>query len=115
MRKFLKFWVRLYRVVLFIFYYVIELVLSSLYVAWDIITPTDLMKPGIVEVPVDLKTDTAIIAFANLISMTPGSLTMDMSSDKKKIYVHAMYLHDRQKFIDKMKSELEHKIRQIFE
>jgi len=115
MKKFLKFWVRLYRVVLFIFYYLYELVISSLYVAWDIITPTDLMKPGIVEVPVDLKTDTAIIAFANLISMTPGSLTMDMSPDKKKIYVHAMYLHDRQKFIDKIKTELEHKIRQIFE
>ncbi len=115
MRKFIQFWVRFFRAILFVFYYLNELVLSSLYVAWDIITPTDLMKPGIVEVPVDLNTDTAIIAFANLISMTPGSLTMDMSPDKKKIYVHAMYLHDKKKFIDKMKNELEHKIRQIFE
>ena len=115
MRKLFSFIVRIIRAVLFIFYYLKELVLSSLYVAYDIITPKDLMKPGIVEVPVDLKNDTAIIAFANLISMTPGSLTMDMSPDKKKIYVHAMYLHDKEEFIRKMKGELERKIAEIFE
>jgi multicomponent Na+:H+ antiporter subunit E len=110
-----RFIIRIYRAIVFVFYYLIELVLSSLYVAYDIITPTDHMKPGIVEVPIDLKSDTAIIALANLISMTPGSLTMDMSPDKKKIYIHAMYLHDKQEFIDKIKNELEHRIRQIFE
>ena len=115
MKKVFSFLLRVFRFILFVFYYLKELVLSSLYVAWDIITPTDLMKPGIVEVPVDLKSETAIIAFANLISMTPGSLSMDMSPDKKKIYIHAMYLHDKQEFIDKMKNELEHKIRQIFD
>ena len=115
MRKVFGFIVRVFRSVLFIFYYLKELILSSLYVAYDIITPKDLMKPGIVEVPVDLKNDTAIIAFANLISMTPGSLTMDMSADKKKIYVHAMYLHDKEEFIRKMKGELEKKIAEIFE
>ena len=111
----IKFLVRIFRAILFIPYYLKELVLSSLFIAYDIITPRDHMKPGIVEVPVDLKSDTAIIAFANLISMTPGSLTMDMSPDKKKIYIHAMYLHDKQKFIDKIKNELENKIRQIFD
>ncbi len=115
MRKVFGFLVRVVRSVLFIFYYLKELILSSLYIAYDIITPKNLMKPGIVEVPVDLKNDTAIIAFANLISMTPGSLTMDMSADKKKIYVHAMYLHDKEEFIRKMKGELERKIAEIFE
>jgi multicomponent Na+:H+ antiporter subunit E len=115
MRKILGIFVRLIRAILFVFYYLKELVLSSLYVAYDIITPKDHMRPGIVEVPVDLKTDTAIIAFVNLISMTPGSLSVDMSPDKKKVYVHAMYLFDKEKFIAKMKDELERKIQQIFE
>jgi multicomponent Na+:H+ antiporter subunit E len=107
--------IKIYRLIVFAFYYMIELVLSSIFVAYDIITPTDHMKPGIVEVPIDLKSDTAIIALANLISMTPGSLTMDMSPDKKKIYVHAMYLNDKQEFIDKIKNDLETRIRLIFE
>lgn len=115
MRKTIELFVRLIRLILFMIYYLKELVLSSLFVAWDIITPKDLMRPGIVEVPVDLKSDTAIIAFVNLISMTPGSLTMDMTPDKKKIYIHAMYLYDKQQFIDKIKNELEKKIQQIFE
>jgi multicomponent Na+:H+ antiporter subunit E len=115
MFKILDIFLRIFRLILFIFYYLKELVISSLFVAYDIITPTDHMRPGIVEVPVDLKTDTAIIAFVNLISMTPGSLTMDMSADKKKVYIHAMYLNDKEEFIRKIKGELEHKIRQIFE
>lgn len=106
---------RFFRLILFILYYLKELVLSSLYVAYDIITPKDLMRPGFVEVPIDLKNETAIIALANLISMTPGSLTVDMSPDKKKIYVHAMYLFDKDKFIRKIKHELEDRIRLIFE
>lgn len=105
----------MFRLVLFIFYYLKELVLSSLFVAYDILTPKDLMRPGIVEVPVDLKSETAIIALANLISMTPGSLTVDMTPDKKKIYIHAMYLYDKEKFIHKIKTELENRIRLIFD
>jgi multicomponent Na+:H+ antiporter subunit E len=115
MKYIFGFIVRFFRLLVFIVYYLKELVLSSLYVAYDIMTPKDLMKPGIVEVPIDLKTDTAIIALANLISMTPGSLTVDMSPDKKKLYIHAMYLHDKEKFIRKTKSELEERIRLIFE
>ena len=109
------FFVRIFRLVLFIFYYLKELVLSSLFVAYDILTPKDLMRPGIVAVPVDLKSETAIIALVNLISMTPGSLTVDMSPDKKKIYIHAMYLYDKEKFIHKIKTELENRIRLIFD
>ncbi len=107
--------IRIFRLFLFTGYYLKELLLSSIYVAWDIITPKDRMRPGIVEVPIDLKKETAIIALVNLISMTPGSLSVDLTPDKKKIYVHVMYLFDREKFISKTKSELEHKIRQIFE
>lgn len=115
MKSFFSFFVRLIRLLVFMVYYIKELVVSSLYVAYDIITPTDLMKPGFVEVPIDLKSNTAIIVLANLISMTPGSLTVDLTPDKKKIFVHAMYLYDKEKFIAKIKKELEQRIRLIFE
>jgi multicomponent Na+:H+ antiporter subunit E len=115
MRRIFDVFIRLLRFLVFVVYYLKELVLSSLFVAWDIITPKNYMVPGIVEVPVDLKSDTAIIAFVNLISMTPGSLSIDLSPDKKKIYVHVMYLYDKEQFIQKIKGELEHKIRLIFD
>ena len=115
MRRFFHFFLRLGRLMVFMVYYLKELVVSSLFVAWDIITPKDYMNPGIVEVPVDLKTDTAIISLANLISMTPGSLTLDMTPDKKKIYVHVMYLYNKEEFIRKTKDQLEKRIQKIFE
>jgi len=115
MRKLFGFIIRLGRLLAFAIYYLKELVLSSLFVAWDIITPKDYMRPGIVEVPVDLKSETAIIAFANLISMTPGSLTVDMTHDKKKIYIHVMYLYDKDDFIRKTKTQIEKRIQLIFE
>jgi multicomponent Na+:H+ antiporter subunit E len=115
MLTFINILIRFFRVLAFIVYYLKELVISSLYVAYDIITPKDLMKPGFVEVPIDLKKETAIIALANLISMTPGSLTVDMTPDKKKFYIHAMYLFDKEKFIEKIKTELEHRLHLIFE
>lgn len=115
MRQFFGLFVRLIRLLFFIVYYLYELVVSSLYVAYDIVTPKDLMKPGFVQVPVDLKSETAIIALANLISMTPGSLTVDLTPDKKTMFVHAMYLYDKEKFINKIKNELEQRLRLIFE
>lgn len=115
MKKILSFIIRLGRLMVFSVYYLKELLMSSLFVAWDIITPKNYSRPGIVEVPIDLKSDTAIIALANLISMTPGSLTLDMTPDKKKIYIHVMYLYDREDFIRKTKSNLERRIQLIFE
>lgn len=113
--KIINFFVRIFRFLWFVVYYLTELVLSSLYVAYDIITPKKLTRPGIVAIPVSLKNDTALILYANLISMTPGSLTMDISKDKKTIYVHAMYLYNKEKFIQKIKKDLERRIQLIFE
>lgn len=106
---------RILRVIGFIIYYLKEIFVASLFVAWDILTPTNYMRPGIVEVPVSLKKDISIITLFNLISMTPGSLSLDYSPDKKTIYVHVLYLHDKAAYIRKTKGELEKKIQLIFE
>lgn len=107
--------VRFVRLLSFVFYFLKELILSSLFLAWDILTPKSHLKPGIVEVPIELKRDISLIAFANLISMTPGSLTLDMSQDKSKIYIHVLYLEDKGGFIKKIKGEFEKRIQLIFE
>lgn len=73
------------------------------------------MRPGIVEVPIDLKNEMAILAFANLVSMTPGSLTVDLSEDRKKMYVHVMYLYDKKEYVHRTKEQLEKRIQRIFE
>ncbi|AHE97635.1 Na+/H+ antiporter subunit E [Thioalkalivibrio paradoxus] len=87
----------------FVGYFFWELLLSNLRVAYDVLTPTHHMSPGVIAMPLDAKTDGEITIVANLISLTPGTLSLDVSSDKKVLYIHVMYLDDRDAVIRSIK------------
>jgi multicomponent Na+:H+ antiporter subunit E len=97
----------------FILYFIKELVKANLIVAYDIITPKDYMKPGIVAVHLDAKTDLEITLFANLITLTPGTLSLDVSSDKKTLYVHGLYVKDAESFRKELKEGLEKRLLEV--
>jgi multicomponent Na+:H+ antiporter subunit E len=78
----------------FIGYFFAELVVSSLRVAHDVVTPTHHMRPAIIAVPLDATTDTEITLLSCLLTLTPGTLTLDVSADRKTLYVHAMFVRD---------------------
>ena len=71
-----------------------ELILANLRVAYDVITPGYGMRPGVVGVPLDARTDAEITLLANLITLTPGTLSLDVSSDRRVLYIHVMYIDD---------------------
>jgi len=52
------------------------------------------MRPGIVAVPLDAETDAEITLLANLLTLTPGTLSLDVSADRRFLYVHMMYIED---------------------
>lgn len=81
----------------FIVYFIMELLISSVRVAYDVVTPTYYMKPGIIAIPMDAKTDIEITMLANLITLTPGTLSLDVSFDRKTLYIHAMFVRDPEK------------------
>lgn len=110
-----RYLIKFYKSIAFVVYYLKELVIASSILAYDIVRPKSNFKPAIIEVPIDVKSDTAIIALVNLISMTPGSLSVDLSANKKSIFVHAMYVTDKQAFIDELKNNLEKRIKEVFE
>lgn len=100
-------------VIRFIFFFIYELIKANIQVAYDVITPTFYMKPGIVSVPLDAETDLEITLLANVISLTPGTLSLDVSDDKKVLYVHAMYVRDKDEFIKSIKNGFEKKLLNI--
>jgi multicomponent Na+:H+ antiporter subunit E len=71
-----------------------ELIVSSIAVAIDVLTPRHRSRPAIIEVPLDVKSDTGILLVTNLISLTPGTLSLDVSEDRKTLLVHAMFADD---------------------
>lgn len=113
MKKTFKYIIKIFRLALFILLYIFDLIKANLFIARDILSPTPKMKPGIIRIDMDARSDHEILALANLISMTPGTLTMDISPDRKSIYVHAMYLDDREKVISDIKEKLEKRILKI--
>jgi multicomponent Na+:H+ antiporter subunit E len=91
-------------------YFLYELVVSSIRVAWDVITPRMRAEPGIIAVPLEARTDTEIMVLANLISLTPGTLSLDVAEDRSCLFVHAMFVDDEQALIDDIKSGMERRV-----
>jgi multicomponent Na+:H+ antiporter subunit E len=69
-----------------------ELVVANLRVAVDVATPRYNMTPGVIELPLDVSTDAEILLLAALINLTPGSVALDVSADRRVMYVHVMYI-----------------------
>ena len=91
-------------------YFIWQLIVSNLRVLWDVITPTHISKPGIIGVPLDAKSDFEIMLVANLISLTPGTLTLDISADRKILYVHVMFLDDVEAMRLQIKKGIEQRV-----
>lgn len=100
------------QVVRFFFFYLWELILANLKVAYDVATRGYNMKPAIIGIPLDAKTDAEIVLLANLITLTPGTLSIDVSSDRKVLFIHAMYIEDRdlEAFKKSIKEGLERRV-----
>jgi len=113
--RFWRFVVRVFDVLLFILFYLKELVVSSSVLTYDVVRPRKSFKHGIVAVPIDVKSDTVLLALINLISMTPGSLVVDLTPDKKTLFVHSMYLDDAEEFKRRLKHDFERRIKKVFE
>jgi multicomponent Na+:H+ antiporter subunit E len=96
-----------FKVVGFFFFFLYELLKANWQVAYEVMTSRLHMKPGIVKIELEAKTDLEITLLSNLISLTPGTLVVDVSDDKKVMYVHGMYLEDKVKFIESIKLGLE--------
>jgi multicomponent Na+:H+ antiporter subunit E len=83
---------RVWRALAFVALYAWDFTAASLRVAHDVLTPTFHMKPGVIRIPLEAKTDLEISVLANLLSLTPGSLTLDVSRDRSELFLHTMYI-----------------------
>jgi multicomponent Na+:H+ antiporter subunit E len=83
--------VRIVRLALIFLY---ELVLSGYRVAKLVLTPRMELKPGIFAYPLKVDRNFEITLLANLITLTPGTLSVDVSADRKTLFVHAIDCSD---------------------
>ncbi len=85
---------RVRRVLSLIALFHFELVKSALRVAWIAVQPNMPLKPGIIAYPLRVDRDFEITLLANLITLTPGTLSIDVSADRRILYIHAIDVPD---------------------
>ena len=82
------------RILSLVLLFLIELAKSAWKVAILVLQPKMDLKPGIFAYPLTVKSDWEIALLANLITLTPGTLSVDVSEDRQTLYVHALDCSD---------------------
>ena len=108
-----KYTAKLVVVMRFLRFFAWEMIVANLRVAYHVITPLRRMRPGIVAVPLDVHTDGEITILANLMSLTPGTLSLDVSADRKVLYVHAMDVVSAEKLREAIKHGFERRLLEV--
>lgn len=98
-----------------ILYFLYEFMICLGEVVWDVLAPRSMWNsyPDIVYIPLDAKTDLEIFLLGNILSLTPGSLTLDVTSDRKFLIIHAMFAHNHEKIIKEVKHGIERRVLKI--
>lgn len=93
--------------------FVRELILSALKVAWLAVQPKITLRPAIIAHPLTVTTDAQITLLANMITLTPGTLSVDVSDDRKTLYIHAIDVASKEALIGDIAAGFETKILRV--
>lgn len=106
---------RVRRIFSFSLFFLKELVMSSLWVTVQVLSPTIKMTPAVVSVPLDIQSDAGITLLGNLITLTPGTLTLEVAEDRSQIFIHAMHVDDVAAFRQEIKQGFERRIIEVLQ
>jgi multicomponent K+:H+ antiporter subunit E len=98
----------------------------GLIVLWDIVIanvevariilfmPKDKMRPGWITVPLDVTSPEAITVLAGTVTMTPGTVSSDLSACGRALLVHCLHAPDPDAVRDQIKHRYERRLKEIF-
>lgn len=95
--------------------FVYDIILANIRVLRAVLSKEMNLRPAVVAIPLRLQQDHAITLFSNIIALTPGTLSLDVSSDRKIIFVHVMIMDDEKKFRMDMQNGYERRIKELLE
>lgn len=83
----------------FVVVFVREMIIANAKVAWEALTPGLSLQPGIVVVPTSCVTEIQMMLLANTVTMTPGTLSVEVDTETRDLYVHGLFVASRKKFV----------------
>jgi multicomponent Na+:H+ antiporter subunit E len=90
-----------------------ELLVANVSVALAVLFPARRVHPAIVAVPLDVRSDAGITLLANLVTLTPGTLALDVSADRGTLYVHALSAPDPAALVREIKTGFERRVLEV--
>lgn len=91
-----------------------DILVSNLQVARLILGPESRIHPDFVWIPLELRNLHGIAALAGIITMTPGTLSCDLTADKRALLVHCLDVQDKEAVIAQIKARYEQPLLRIF-
>ncbi|WP_430785117.1 Na+/H+ antiporter subunit E [Virgibacillus flavescens] len=104
---------RIVKVIKLILLFIKELITANIDIVKLVYKPKLDIEPGIFALPTKLKSNWEITLLANLISLTPGTLTVAISDDNTNLYIHAMHIDDIDESIAEIKESFEKAIMEV--
>lgn len=92
-----------------------DIVVANLQVARLVLGPKARLQPGFVEIPLELTDDLAITILASVITLTPGTVSADLSDDRRMLLVHGLDVPDPQALAADIKARYEAPLKEVFE
>lgn len=92
-----------------------DIVVANFEVALLVIRPNKRLRPAFIAVPLDIKYELPITILASSVSLTPGTVSAEISADKQWLYVHVLHMTDKDELITLIKKRYEQPLMEIFE
>lgn len=92
-----------------------DILVANIQVAWIVLSvPNARLKPAWIAVPLNLRQPEAITLLAGTITLTPGTVSCDLSSDGHSLLVHVLHTHDADSVLEDIKTRYERRLEEIF-
>jgi multicomponent K+:H+ antiporter subunit E len=91
-----------------------DVVIANLQVARAVLSPIARLKPGFTVVPIELDDPRAISILAHTITLTPGTVSVDVAPDRRSLIVHALHMPDPEATVREIRQRYERRIAEIF-
>lgn len=106
---------RLSKMVSYSFMVMWDILIANIQVAWIVLTvPNAKLKPAWIVVPLDLREPEAITVLAGTITLTPGTVSADLSDQGHSLLVHVLHTDDPDAVRDEIKTRYERRLKEIF-
>lgn len=91
-----------------------DVVVATLRVARAVLSPLRSLRPGFATVPIELDEPRAISLLAHVVTLTPGTVTVDVAEDRRSLTIHALDLSDPDGTVRTIRERYERRIREIY-